>query len=229
MEFATKLKTGIPVINLDNKPPEKRKVPMFPNTMRVVIAGGSGAGKTNVVLTIVLHKKPLTNIYLCCKTADQSKYKLLQELVDEYNKGKKKRIGYYVITEIKDLPPPEKVENNSTIIFDDILTEDQDPIANYFLRGRHRNISCFYLTQSYTKIPKKSGIRENLNFLILFKLDNVNLRQIFYEYVSGLTDYPTFKKMCDYCWRDKFNFIAVDLDDNTFKKNFEYNLIPQKV
>jgi len=40
MEFATKLKTGIPVINLDNKPPEKRKVPMFPNTMRAVIAGG---------------------------------------------------------------------------------------------------------------------------------------------------------------------------------------------
>lgn len=223
MEFATKLKTGIPVINLDDKPTEKRKVAMFPNTMRAVIAGSSGAGKTNVVLTIVLHKKPLTSIYLCCKTAEQSKYKLLGELVEGHNKGRKK-IGYHIITEIEKLPPPEKIENNSTIIFDDILTEDQDPIANYFLRGRHRNISCFYLTQSYTKIPKKSGIRENLNFLILFKLDGVNLRQVFYEYISGMTDFVTFKKMCDFCWKEKFNFITIDLDNNTFKKNFEYNL-----
>lgn len=223
MEFAAKLKGSIPVINLDTKPPEKRKVPMFPNTMRAVIAGSSGAGKTNVVLTILLHRKPLTNIYLCCKTADQAKYKLLSELVEGHNKSKKK-IGYSIITDIENLPLPEKIENNSVIIFDDILTEDQDPIANYFLRGRHRNISCFYLTQSYTKIPKKSGIRDNLNFLILFKLDSVNVRQIYYEYISGLTDYATFKKMCDYCWREKFNFITIDLDNNTFKKNFEYSL-----
>lgn len=164
MEIATKLKSSIPVINLDTKPPPKRKVPMFPNTMRAIITGGSGAGKTNVVLTILLHRKPLTNIYLCCKTADQSKYSLLRDLVDSYNKNKRKKIGYHVITDIEDLPQPESVERDAVIIFDDVLTENQDPIANYFLRGRHRDISCFYLSQSYTRIPKKSAIRSNINY-----------------------------------------------------------------
>ena len=82
------------------------------------------------------------------------------------------------MTSCNNLPEPEEIGKGSVIIFDDMLTEKQDKIANFFLRGRHRDISCFFLSQAYNKIPKKSGIRENFNFLVLFKQDLVNLRQI---------------------------------------------------
>jgi len=108
-----RIRNPIEVINLDTKPPEKRKVAIFPNTFRCIIAGGSGAGKTNVLLTILMYRKPLSNIYLCCKTSEQEKYKLLQKLVTDYNKNiKRNKIRYNLITEVDELPTPENVDYN---------------------------------------------------------------------------------------------------------------------
>jgi len=115
---------------------------------------------------------------------------------------------------------PEQTEVGSSIIFDDVLTEGQDKIANFFLRGRHRKISCFYLAQSYTKIPKKSGIRENFNYLIIFRQDNVNLRQLYNEYITGVT-FLQFKGICNQCWSVPYGFLTVDIEKSTFIQNFD--------
>lgn len=215
----------IRILNFDSARSDsssKRLVEMFPNTMRCGIFGPSGCGKTNVLLTILLHKKPLKNIYLCSRTGFQDKYKFLEDLVNEHNETRGEEIGFHHLNP-KELPLPEEIEPESIIIFDDILTEKQDGIANYFIRGRHRNISCFYLAQSYTKIPKKSCIRENFNFLILFRQDNINLRQIFNEHITGIT-FEKFRKWSDKCWRLKYNFLTFDEDINIFRKNLDYPL-----
>ena len=220
--------TSIEVLNFDKEiSSEKRVVAMFPNIMRAGILGPSGCGKTNVLLTILLHKKPMQNIYLCSKSVDQDKYQILGDLVDKHNKSTAgKKISFYEIVDVEKLPPPEKVPENSLIIFDDILTEQQDKIATYFMRGRHRKLSCFYLAQSYTKIPKKSGIRENFNFLILFKQDNVNLRQIFNEY-GVAHDFKKFKQISQKCWSEPFSFLTIDMEggQHTFRKQFQVSSI----
>ena len=119
----------------------------------------------------------------------------------------------------------EDLEMNSIVIFDDVLTEKQDKVANFFLRGRHRNISCFYLSQAYTKIPKKSGIRENFNYIILFRQDLVNLRQVYTEYVTDVT-FEKFRTMCNNCWREQFGFLVIDVesDESKYKKKFEESI-----
>jgi len=48
------------------------------------------------------------------------------------------------------------------LIFDDCMLEKQEPIEKYFSQGRHGKADCFYLCQSYFKIPK-CVIRENAN------------------------------------------------------------------
>lgn len=218
-----RIKNSIKVMNFDNlSTPTQRAVEAFPDIMRACLAGGSGSGKTNVLLTILMHKKPLADIFLCSKTSNQAKYKFLADLINSYNQRAREKIRYNEITNVEDLPPPEKIPENSIVIFDDILTEKQDKIATYFMRGRHRKISTFYLTQSFTKIPKKSGIRENFNYFILFRQDKVNLRQIFDEYSPGGLDFKQFEQICRKCWGEPYGFVAIDCERSCIKKNFEY-------
>ena len=198
---------------------------MFPNIIRCGILGPSGIGKSNVLLTILFHIKPFHNLYLCSKTPYQDKYQLLAELIENHNKkkNKEKKITFHRIVNVENLPEPEKVERDSIIVFDNILTENQERIANFFLRGRHhRDISCFYLSQAYTKIPKKSGIRENFNYLILFRQDLVNLRQIHTEYVSDIS-FEKFKQFCNTCWHEPYGFLVIDVENEKqkYKRKFE--------
>ena len=204
---------SIRVINFDRGKKPKRQVALFPNTTRCGIFGPSGCGKTNVLLTVLLYKEPLEAIYLCSQTASQPKYAVLRKLVKDHNAVKKNTKIIYEEFTPTTLQVPEKLKANSVAIFDDILTENQDKIASFFMRGRHCNISCFYLAQSYTKIPKKSGIRENFNFLIIFKQDRINLRQIYAEHIVNGVSFQQFIDICTLCWQKKFGFLTIDLED----------------
>lgn len=208
----------IKIINFDTKSSitGPRKVAAFPNTIRCGLFGPSGCGKTNVLLTILVHLHNIKCIYLCSRTNFQDKYVLLKDL------AAKAKVQYHELN-VEELPLPEDIQPDSIIIFDDVLTDNQNKIANFFIRGRHRNISCFYLAQSYTKIPKKSCIRENFNYLILFRQDNVNLRQIYNEHITSIL-FDKFRKLCDKCWRQKYGFLTFDEDLNIFRKNLEYLL-----
>lgn len=214
---------SIKVINFDDDSESSRRlVEMFPNVMRCGIFGPSGCGKTNVLMTILLHHEPVSSIYLCSRTAFQDKYLNLEKLVDSYNVSNRKKMKFVKCTPAT-LLLPEKVDEHSSVIFDDVLAEGQDQIAKFFMRGRHRKISCFYLSQSYTKIPKKSGIRENFNFLVIFRQDNVNLRQLYNEYISDLT-FDQFRSLCNKCWKLPYGFLTVDTEKCRYKQKFDHTL-----
>lgn len=217
----------IQVINFDVQPTEKRFVKEFPNCSRCAIIGPSGAGKSNVLMTILLYKKPMEVIYLCSRTAHQEKYQLLENLIkmcNERTKKTKKKIRFFKVTP-DTLQPPASTLPNSILIFDDCLADNQNKIAAHFQHSRHDNNSLYYLTQSYSKIPKKSGIRENFNMFLLFKMDLVNLRQIYLEHVSDLASFEQFKNLCNVCWaRDRYSFLTMDPENedpkNRYKRNF---------
>ena len=82
------------------------------------------------------------------------------------------------------------------------------------MRGRHFNLSCYFLAQSYTKICKNTAIRENFNFFILFKQDMVNLRQIHTEHISD-SSFKQFKQLCNKCWSNEpHGFLTIDLEND---------------
>ena len=60
-----------------------------------------------------------------------------------------------------------EARSNSIFIFDDVACDKQDAMREYFSMGRHSNVDCFYLCQTYARIPKHL-IRDNANLLILF-------------------------------------------------------------
>jgi len=58
---------------------------------------------------------------------------------------------------------------------------------------RHTDVDCFYLCQTYAKIPKHF-ICDNANLLILFK-DDTNLKRVYNDHVNTNMFYKDFSDL----------------------------------
>lgn len=195
---------------------------LFPDTIRCIISGPSNCGKTHLMLNMINHPNGLrfANIYIYSKSLEQPKYKYLQMVMD-----KVPEIGYYTYSEHDSVLSPQDALHDSIIVFDDVVTENQNTIRDYFSRGRHRRIDCFYLTQTYTHVPKHL-IRDNANFLILFKQDDINLKHIYDEHVNTDMEFDKFRDICCLCWSDpSYGFLTLDkekpLNDGRYRKTLD--------
>lgn len=129
-------------------------------------------------------------------------------------------MDYHTFSSNDEVIPPTEAKRNSIMIFDDVICENQDNIRAYFCMGRHRGIDSFYIAQTYTRIPKHL-IRDNANFIILFKQDETNLRHIFNDYgVSGDMNFNQFRDLCNKCWKEKYGFMVIDMDSEVNKGRY---------
>lgn len=112
---------------------------------------------------------------------------------------------FSVFNDNKEIIHPNNALANSLMIFDDVACENQVNIRNYFAMGRHKHIDCFYLSQTYSKIPKQL-IRDNVNLIIIFRQDEKNLKHIYNEHVNTDMEWLKFKKLCSMIWQDRFDF-----------------------
>lgn len=194
---------------------------LLPNTIRAIICGPSNCGKTNALLSLIFEPNGLRfeNIYVFSKSLFQPKYELLQNVI-----SKIKGIGYFTYDQNEQIIDPSEAKENSIIIFDDVACDKQNKIRGFFSMGRHKKIDSFYLCQTYTKIPKHL-IRDNVNMLIIFKQDEVNLKHIYDEHVNTDMTYSSFKDVCIECWKNKFGFFVLvkdaDIDNGRYRKGFD--------
>lgn len=181
---------------------------LLPNTIRCIICGPSNCGKTNVMLNLLLHENGLKfkHIYLYSKTAFQPKYLFLKQVMQRIPGA-----SFYLFTDSKEVLHPNDALTNSVMIFDDVACENQMNIRNYFAMGRHRQIDCFYLSQTYSKIPKQL-LRDNANLLIIFKQDDRNLKHIYNDHINTDIEWLKFKELCCAIWRNQYNFLLLNKD-----------------
>lgn len=188
---------------------------------RGLFVGGSGCGKTNVLLSLLEHPNGLRfeNVYLYSKSLYQPKYDYLRLLLKPLNE-----IGYYEFSDGDNVIEPEEIEPNSIIIFDDVVCCNQNIIKSYFCFGRHKNVDAFYLAQTYSSVPKQL-IRDNANLIILFKMDFTNLFHIYKDHVNVDMSFETFKNMCKQCWISQYDFVVIDKDcslsEGRYRKGFD--------
>lgn len=205
------LQLSLPVHNYDPILPTKpfiRHSSLFSgNSKRTLIVGKSGCGKTNVLMSLLLHANGFRfkNVYLCCKSLQQSKYAHLKELLQSLPE-----IGYYEFTDLLQIPTLSKILDYSVIIFDDVGTLDLDIVKQFFSFGRHKNLDCIVLIQTYSAIPKQL-LRDNANLLILFQQDVTNLKHVYDDHIHDLS-LKQFLNICKICWVKPFNFLFLDLD-----------------
>ncbi len=205
-----------------NKKKEKRHGELLPSSIRAVISGPSNCGKTNSLLALLTHPNGLRfeNIYVYSKSLNQPKYKFLEQLLNPID-----GMQYLAFSENEQVITPDKALPNSIMIFDDIACEKQNNVKAFYCMGRHKNVDCFYLCQSYAAVPKHL-VRDNVNLLILFRQDEVNLKHIYDDHVNTDMTYNQFKNLCSKCWVDgQHSFFVIDKDrginNGRYRKGFD--------
>jgi Cdc6-like AAA superfamily ATPase len=213
----------LPVVNLDFNRDKQftRHGDLLPSTIRCIIAGPSGVGKTVLVLSLLFAENGLSfeNVYVYSKSLYQTKYQILEKIIKSV-----KGVNYFSFKENDEILDPSEAKNESIFIFDDVVCDKQHKIQSFFCMGRHKNIDTFYLVQSYVK-AKKSLIRDNCNFIVLFKQDDINLKHVYEEHVGTDMTFEQFKLMCGLCWENKFDFLVInkdcDLNSGRYRKSFD--------
>lgn len=214
------------LINFDSlcgqRSDRRRHGKLLPDTVRAIVVGPSGCGKTNAVFNLLCGKQGLRfcNVYVFSKSLQQPKYSLLNKVMSGLPK-----LGYFTFTENDLVMHPNEAQPHSVMIFDDVALERQNNVKNYFCFGRHNTIDTIYITQSYASAGKHM-VRDNANTIILFKQDDLNLRHIYNDHVSGDVSFEKFKEICESVWKHgKHAFVMIDkespLDCGRYRKNFD--------
>lgn len=227
MQFI-KQHTSLPINNIDLNIQNKKKNEMqkhgslLPNSIRCIMCGPSNCGKTNVIISLILNPNGLRfkNVYIYSRSLYQPKYAYLKKVLSKID-----GMGCYTFSCNDTVIPPEKIKPHSIFIFDDVICDNQKNIQSYFCMGRHKNVDCFYLSQSYTHIPKHL-IRENTNLIILFKQDQMNLRHVYNDHsIAADMSFKRFMEMCNCCWKKKYGFLVIDteseLNRGRYRKGFD--------
>ena len=94
-----------------------------------------------------------------------------------------------------DVPDPRELnpEDKNLMIFDGLLLEKQNKCECYYIRGRHSNVDCFYLSQNYFRLPRQT-IRENS--IYIFEQDGKNINHIYNDHVGEDMSKEEFRKFC---------------------------------
>lgn len=224
-----KQKNSFNIINLDKiiKPYSKNKKSirmhgaLLPNNIRCIICGPSNCGKTNVMLNLIFSSNGLhfKNVYVFSKSLNQPKYKFLECVMKNI-----KEVGLYMFSDNDEVLHPAEINPNSVMIFDDVACEKQKNIKNYFSMGRHNNVDTFYICQTYSYIPKQL-VRDNANFIILFKQDFRNLQHIYQDHVNTDMSFEMFKKICTNVWDSGNNqFLVIDKERGIAKGRYRKGL-----
>ena len=144
------------------------KWPYIPDhPYRILIIAGSGSGKTNAFVNLINSQPDIDKMYLYAKDPYEAKYQYLinkrEKVGLDHFEDPKAFIEYSndmqdVHKNIDDYNPRKK--SKVLIVFDDMIADminnkKLDSIVNeLFIRGRKRNISILFITQSYFKVPK---------------------------------------------------------------------------
>ena len=177
-----------------------------------MICGPSGAGKTNLLTNILL--KPLIQydkIYLYAKFLEQPKYEYLRDRLEEVS-GK---VGYDIMEcSNNEVAPLDELPsgNQKLVVFDDFFCEKQNRLIDYFIRGRNKNCSVFYLSQCFNKTPR--DIRLNCSHFCLFDAQDTR------EASAISHDLGIKPEQYESATRETYSFLYVDKPRKRCAKNF---------
>ena len=183
----------------ENKNEHNKNKPYTPDhPYRILIAGGSRSGKTNVLLNLIENQPDIDQIYLHAKDPYEAKYQYLINKTEGFGidhlNDPKAFIEYsndmYDVYKNIDEYEPNK-DNKILIIFDDMIAgmihnkKLDSIVTELFTRRRKFNIFVF-ITQSYFKVPK--DVRLNTTHSLIAKIPNKGeLREIAINQSSAIS------------------------------------------
>ena len=212
----------------ENKIKHNKNWPYIPDhPYRILITGGSGSGKTNLLLNLIENQLDIDKIYLYEKDPYGSKYQYLINKregagINHFN-DPKAFIEYSndmhdVYKNIDDYNLDKG--NKILIVFDDMIADMiynkklNSVVTELFIRGRKLNISLVFITQSYFKVPK--DVKLNASHFFIAKISNKReLQQIAINNSSDINT-KDFANIYRKCTDEPYSFLV---DDTTLASN----------
>ena len=198
--------------------PNKKYKQLYPympsDTFRMLICGNGGSGKTNLLYHMII--KPLLyydEISLYARNLEQDKYKRLIQKMRELSH----KLGYEILhvsnDEITPVTEMNYEDNQKLVIFDYyVCDKNQRQLIDYFIQGRHKNCSVFYLSQSFYKTPM--DIRLNCSHYCLYEFPSSR------ESSRISSELGVDKAQYKAATRKPFTFLYVDKPKKLIAKNF---------
>lgn len=221
------------IINYDEKNTKriiKHRNPMMPKEPGIfncLMVGPTGSGKTNVLLNMIFDFLSYDKIYIYANNIDQDVYVKLKDHLDkiaELNDLEGEDI-YHFGTDLKAVIPINDMDRSKTnlVIFDDfVLSKDQSIIEDFWVRGRHKNCICFYLSQTYSGIP--ITIRRNTRIYLIWNVSRGRDISLIHSDVAPEMDIKTFKKLFYEAVRGRYDFLYIDRyeePNKKYRRNFD--------
>ncbi len=183
---------------------------------RCLVLAPSGGCKNNLILEY-LKRSPDTfdELHCCAKNSEQPFYQYLRKVIPEEN------LFIYDIGVIPKVDDFDK-NGNKLIIFDDYANDKnaQKQIIDWYIRGRHKNVSSWFLTQSFHRGVDKM-IRQNCDYIAILKCNSSkDLKLILSEFPIELEYKDLLKLYNQYANKAKGDFILIDLLKNQVRHNF---------
>ena len=201
--------------NIDKTNSYKQLYQYMPDdTFRMLICGNSGSGKTNLLYHMLM--KPLVyydQIHLYGKNLEQQKYQDMISTFDDISQS----VGYNVLVcSNDDIVPVENLMDDTAqkiVIFDDyVCDKNQKPLIDYFIRGRHKNCSVIYLSQSFYGTPK--DIRLNCSHFCVYEFPSSNERNLISRELG------VDKDQYINATNKPYSFLYVDKPKKVIRRNF---------
>ena len=213
------------MINLDSITNENNKehcekwpfIPDYP--YRILTIGGSGSGKTNVLLTLIKEQDDIDKIYLYAKDLSEPKngFLISEDAVTKHLNDPNAFIecsnsmdDVYKNTDDYNPNRTRKI----LVIFDDMIADIMTNkkfltiIKELFITFRKLNISLVFITQSYFPVPK--DVRLNSTYYLIMKInDKKELQNIVINHSADI-DYKDFMKIYRECRRKPYSFFTID-------------------
>lgn len=196
---------------------------------RMIIAGSSGSGKTNCLINIFNQIGAFSRVWLFARDTEEPLYRFFIDVLKEVEKESKTKVieVYNDLSEFPDIDKEVDKEQTNLFIFDDLVLEkDQKMIEQVYIRGRKRNISSVYISQSYFGVPKV--VRKNTDYIILKKINTMNdLSKIISEYQLNKTK-EELQALYKESRKNFTDFLLIDLETNFEDLKYRINFGPPK-
>ena len=206
----------------ENKTVHNKNWPYTPDhPYRILIIGGSGSGKTNVLLNLIENQPDIDKIYLYAKDPYEAKYQYLinkrEGVGINHFKDPKAFIEYSndmhdVYKNINDYNVDK--DRKILLVFDDMIADIiknkklNSIVTELFIRGRKLNISLVFITQSYFKVPK--DVRLNTSHFFIAKIPNKReLQQIAINHSSDIST-KDFTNIYREFTAESYSFLVID-------------------
>ena len=208
-------------VNENKTKHNKNQTYILDHPYRILIIGGSGSGKTNLLLNLIENQPDIDKIYLYAKDPYEAKY--------QYLINKREGVG---INHFKDLKAFVEYsndmcnvyrninyynsgkQNKRLILFDDMIADMiqnkklNSIVTELFIKGRKLNISLVFITQSYFKVPK--DVRLNTTRFFIAKIPNKReLQQIAINHSSDIST-KDFTNIYRECTAEPYSFLVND-------------------